>query len=108
MSFYLVSAVLKPDLSKELKQLLRENAFVDLQPSETTDSPSGRKRTTVLHPLLKSGQVLSTGSLIGCRWRQSRREKAGTESRIYPGSSLTSRVERDRASARVKLPLEAP
>jgi len=32
MAFYLVSAVLKPDLSKELELLLRENAFVDLQP----------------------------------------------------------------------------
>jgi len=32
MAFYLVSAVLKPDLSKELEQLLRKNAFVDLQP----------------------------------------------------------------------------
>jgi len=32
MAFYLVSAALKPDLSKELEQLLRENAFVDLQP----------------------------------------------------------------------------
>ena len=32
MAFYLVSAVLKSELSKELEQLLRENAFVDLQP----------------------------------------------------------------------------
>src|SRR5512134_298615 len=32
MAFYLVSAVLKPDLSNELERLLRENAFVDLQP----------------------------------------------------------------------------
>jgi hypothetical protein len=32
MAFYLVSAVLKPDLSKELERLLREHAFVDLQP----------------------------------------------------------------------------
>ena len=32
MAFYLVSAVLKQDLSEELERLLRENAFVDLQP----------------------------------------------------------------------------
>jgi hypothetical protein len=32
MAFYLVSAVLKPDLSKELERLLRENAFADLRP----------------------------------------------------------------------------
>lgn len=32
MSFYLVSAILKTDLSKELEQLLRQNAFVGLQP----------------------------------------------------------------------------
>lgn len=32
MAFYLVSAVLKSDLSKELERLLRENAFADLQP----------------------------------------------------------------------------
>jgi hypothetical protein len=96
---------LKPDLSKELEQLLRETPSsifshsekFSLAPSvtpgsETTDSPSGRKRTTVLHPLLKSGQLLSTGSSRGCRLRPSRREKAGTESGTYLGSSLTSRV----------------
>jgi len=75
--------------------------------SETTDSPSGRKRTTVLHPLLRSGKLLSTGSSRGCRWRPSRWEKAGTESGIYPGSSLISRVEMERAPARVRLPLES-
>ena len=32
MAFYLVSAVLKQDLSMKLERLLRENAFVDLQP----------------------------------------------------------------------------
>ena len=32
MAFYLVSAVLKPDQSKELERLLREDAFADLQP----------------------------------------------------------------------------
>jgi hypothetical protein len=47
MAFYLVSAVLKPDLSKELEQLPRENAFVDLQPFGKVLSHSLRLSSTV-------------------------------------------------------------
>jgi len=107
MAFYLVSAVLEPDLSKELEQLLRENAFVELQPFGKVLSHSLRNARIRVDgfavweeedyctpPLAQERAAVLDRFFERLSVRPSRWEKAGAESGIYPGFSLISRVER--------------